>query len=203
MCLIEARHGIHALNRQRVLGQRPGLVSAQDIQGEGGWERNGDRSQDCRQHEWDDLGERHLEKVRIRDEHQDDDAVKDREISYHPQHRLLLGTHDVRCSHEFRSAAELGTRSGRRHFSRRLTPAYQRARKCRNADARFDRDGFTGQHGLVKLDLATRDFDIGGHHATERELHHIPGDELHSRNRLPTTVSLHRGIHGEPRLQGV
>ena len=175
---MDARH------RQRVLGQRAGLVGAQDIrrsrfihrreagrkdaplcqgpraerrrQGEGGRQRNRYRCEDRRQDEGDDLGERHLEKVGIGDQHHDDDAVERGEIAHHAQNRLLLGAHDMRGADEFRGAAELGARSGRRDLRHRLAPAHQRSGKGLHARAGFDGHRFAGKHGLVEQDFSRR-----------------------------------------------
>ena len=76
------------------------------------------------------------------------------EIAHHAQHRLLLGAHDMRGSDEFRGAAELGARSGRRDLRHRLAAPYQRSGIGLHAGAGFDGHGFAGEHGLVEQDFS-------------------------------------------------
>ena len=139
-----------------LLRQRAGLVGAQDIhrrrfihrgeagrknaqlcqgpraerrrEGEGGRQRDRYRCENRRQDEGDDLGERHLEKTGIGHQHHDDDAVERGEIAHHAQNRLLLGAYDMRGADEFRGAAELGARPGRRDLRHRLAAPDQRPR---------------------------------------------------------------------------
>ena len=120
MRLVEAGHRTNARHRQRVTRQRAGLVGAQDIHrrrfvhcGKAGRKNavlararapsaearvkvagsaTGIDASTRRQHEGDDLGERHLEKIGIGHQQHDNDAVERGEIAHHPQNRLLLRT---------------------------------------------------------------------------------------------------------------
>ena len=201
MRLVEAGHGTNGRHRQRVLGQRAGLVGAQDIRrprfihrgeagrkdaqlcqgprterrrkSEGGRQRDRYRCKDRRQDEGNDLGERHLEKVGIGHQHHDDHAIERGEIAHHAENRLLLRTYDMGGADEFRGAAELGARSGRRDLRHCLAPTYQRPGECLDARAGFDGDRFAGEHGLVEQDFPPGEFHIRRDHATERQLHQI------------------------------
>ena len=53
-------------------------------------------------------------------------------------------------AYEFRGAAELGARSGRRDLRHCFAPSYQRSGERLDARAGLDRDRFTGEHGLVE-----------------------------------------------------
>ena len=229
MRLVEAGHRMNGRHRQRVLGQRAGLVGAQDIhrcrfihrgeagrknaqlcQGpraerrrkrEGGRQRDRDRCENRRQDEGDDLGERHLEKAGIGDQQHDDDAVERGEIAHHAQHRLLLGTHDMGGADEFRGAAELGARSGRRDLRHRLAAPHQRPGIGLHAGAGFDRHGFAGEHGLVEQDFSPGEAHIRGDHAAERKLHHIARHQFGRGYGFPRAVAPDGRVQREPRLQ--
>jgi hypothetical protein len=193
--LVESGHGANGRYRQSVARQRAGLVGAQDIhrcrlvhrgeagrkhaqlcqgpraerrrKGEGGRQRYRYRCEDRRQHEGDDLGERHLENVGIGHQQHDDDAVEHGKIAHHAQNRLLLRTSDMGGADELRSAAELGARSGRRNLCHRLAAPYQCSRIGLHTRAGFDWYRFAGQHGLVEQDFTLGEVHIRGNHATE------------------------------------
>ena len=111
MRFVKAGHGPDMGDRQGILGQRAGLIDAQDNhrrrfvhgreacwqdalfrqgaraeggrEGEGGWQRDGDRRQDSGQDEGDDVSNRHLEIPGIGHQQYDDDAVEGGEIAHH------------------------------------------------------------------------------------------------------------------------
>ena len=229
MRLVEARHRPNGRHRQRVLGQRAGLVGAQDVhrrrfihrgeagrkdaqlcqgpraerrgEGEGGWQRDRDRCEDRRQDEGDDLGDRHLEKPGIGHQQHDDDAVEGGEIAHDAQHRLLLRADDMGGADELGGAAELGARAGRRDLRHRLAAPDQRARKGLHAGAGFDRHGFAGEHGLIEQDLAAGELHIRRNHAAERQLHEVAGHQFGGGHGLPRAVAPDGGGQRQPGLQ--
>ena len=229
MRFVKAGHGMNARHRQRVLGQRAGLVGAQDIRrsrfihggeagrkdaelsqgtraerrrkGEGGRQRDRYRCEDRRQDEGDDLVERHLEKVGVGDQHHDDDAVEPSEIAHHAQNCFLLGAHDMGGADELGGAAELGARSGRRDLSHRLAAPDQRPGIGLHAGAGFDGYGFAGEHGLVEQDFSPGEVHIRGDHRTEGKLHHIARHQLGRGHGLPRTIAPDGCIQREPRFQ--
>ena len=236
MRLVEAGHRMNGRHRQRVLGQRAGLVGAQDIRrsrfihrgqagrkdaqlcqgpraerrrkGEGGRQRDRYRCQDRGQDEGNDLGERHLEKAGIGDQHHDDDAVEHGEIAHHAQHRLLLRADDMGGAHELRGAAELGARSGRRDLRHRLAAPYQRSGEGLDARAGFDGNRFAGEHGLVEQDFSPGECHIRRDHAAERQLHHVArhqlggGDRSSRRRRAGRTRSARAATSARQGLPG-
>ena len=214
---VEARHRTNRCHRQFVAGQRAGLVNAQDIhrrrlvhrgqaswqhaplrqhlrtnrrgKGEGGWQRNRYRREDRCQDERDDLGDRHLQRAGVGHQQQDKDAVERREVAHDTQHGLLLGTDDMGGADEFRGAAEFGPRSGRGDLRHRLATPDQSASIGLNARARFDRDGFAGEHGLVEQDFAGIELQIGRDNAAKRELHDVARHQIGSGHACPDAVT--------------
>ena len=195
MRFVEAGHRTNGCHCQRVLGQRSRLVGAQDIhrrrfihrrkarrqnaqlcqrarterrcKREGGRQRDRDRCKHRRQHEGDDLGERHPEIGRVGDQQHDDDAVERSEIAHHAQHRFLLRAHDMRGANELGGAAELGAHAGRRDLRHCLATPDQRPCIGLHAGAGFDGHGFAGEHGLIEQDFSAGEVHIRGDHAAE------------------------------------
>jgi hypothetical protein len=158
---VRARHRANVRYGQGVHGQRAGFVGAQYVHrrglidrrqagrkdaqgGEGsGTKRGGegkrrgqrdrDRGEHRGQHEADNFRQTHAAKRRVCDQPHDNKSVANGEISYHAQHRRLLGADDMRGTNQFRRTAEFGARAGRCHFRRRLTTPHQRPGECLDA----------------------------------------------------------------------
>jgi hypothetical protein len=93
---------------------------------EGSRQRYGDRCQNRREHQGNDLTQRQLESVGIPHQQHDDDAIEHGEIAYDAQNGLLLRTFDVRGANQLRGASKLCARSGRRNLRNRFTAPHQR-----------------------------------------------------------------------------
>src|ERR1022692_238905 len=193
---VEAGHGMDGGYLQFVLRQRAGLIRAQHVdacrfihgreprrkdaqlrqspcaecrrKGKGGRQSYWDRRQNRGEHQGNDLSTRHLEKVGIPYQHHDDDAIEHGEIAHHTQNGLLLRTFDVRGANQIRRASKLCARSGRRDHRDRLTAPHQRSGISFEPGASFDRNGFAGEHGLVKQHRPLSQAHVGGNHGPER-----------------------------------
>ena len=194
--LVEAGHGMDGGYSQFILRERAGLIGAQHVdagrfihrgeprrkdaqlcqspraergrKGKGSRQRYRDGCQNSREHQGDDLTRRQLESVSIPHQDHDEDAIEHGEIAHHAQNGLLLGTFDVRAAHQLRGASKLGARSGRRDLRNRFTAPHQRSRISFEPGASFDRNGFAGEHGLVKQHRSLGQAHVGGNHGAER-----------------------------------
>jgi hypothetical protein len=229
MRFVEPGHRADARHRQGVTRQRAGFVGAQHIhrcrfihrgetsrqhpqscqgprakrarKGEGGRQRDRYRGQHRGQNEGNDLRERHLENMGVGHQQHDEDAVEQREVAHHAQHRGLLRTHDMGGKNEFRGAAEPGARSGSRDFRHRLAASHQRSGIGLNAGTRFDGYRLAREHRLVEEDFSRGKARIGSDDGTQRQLHHIAGHQFDRWYGCPFAVPVDGCVEREPRLQ--
>ncbi len=216
---------------ERVVGERSGLIDAQDVDrrrvlkrrepsqedtvlrerlcADGGGERERGRQRDRHRREQRREDERHdarwshVDPARIRDHSHDDDGVDHREVAYDVDHRSLFGAFDMRRLDEFDGAPEIRLCAGRGHPSRGFASTYKASCvECVPGTSLDDRR-LAGERRLVDEGRAKNsdDLEVGGHDVPQRDLDGVARYEVGGGHELPLTVPPHLGLEGKPLLE--